>query len=83
MAGTGYIFLVALHGSSKRLLKRGYSLMRVRRGVPVQDFVTGFLQNGKVYGRPADVMSFGKNAFLFTDDYSGVIYYVFQKANRQ
>ncbi len=57
--------------------------MRVRRGVPVQDFVTGFLQNGKVYGRPADVMSFGKNAFLFTDDYSGVIYYVFQKANRQ
>ena len=73
-------FLVALHGSSKRSLKRGYSLMRVKTGVPVQDFVTGFLQNGRVYGRPADVMSMGKNAFLFSDDYSGVLYYVFQKA---
>jgi glucose/arabinose dehydrogenase len=53
--------------------------MRVRKGVPVQDFVTGFLQNGRVYGRPADVMSMGKNAFLITDDYSGVVYYIFQK----
>jgi glucose/arabinose dehydrogenase len=74
----GY-FLVALHGSSKRSLKRGYSVMRVRKGVPVQDFVTGFLQNGRVCGRPADVMSFGKNAFLFSDDHSGVVYYVFKK----
>ena len=72
-------FLVALHGSSKRSLKRGYSVMRVRKGVPVRDFVTGFLQNGKVYGRPADAMSLGKNGFLFTDDYSGVVYYVFLK----
>jgi glucose/arabinose dehydrogenase len=53
--------------------------MRVRKGVRVQDFVTGFLQNGRVYGRPADVMSVGQNAFLFTDDYAGVVYYVFQK----
>ncbi|MFY9607586.1 MAG: PQQ-dependent sugar dehydrogenase [Blastocatellia bacterium] len=73
-------FLVALHGSSKRSLRRGYSLMRVRKGGSVQDFVTGFLQNGRVYGRPADVMSMGKNAFLFTDDHSGAVYYVFQKA---
>lgn len=73
-------FLVALHGSSKRSLRRGYSLMRVRKGGLVQDFVTGFLQSGRVYGRPADVMSIGKNAFLFTDDHSGVVYYIFQKA---
>lgn len=69
-------FLVALHGSSKRSLRRGYSLMRVRKDGSVQDFVTGFLQNGRIYGRPADVMALGKNAFLFTDDYSGVVYYV-------
>ena len=73
-------FLVALHGSSKRSLRRGYSLMRVRKGGSVQNFITGFLQNGRVYGRPADVMSVGKNAFLFGDDYGGVVYYVFQKA---
>jgi glucose/arabinose dehydrogenase len=74
-------FLVALHGSSKRSLRRGYGLMRVRKGGLVQDFITGFLQSGRVYGRPADVMSMGKDAFLFTDDYSGVVYYVFRKAN--
>jgi glucose/arabinose dehydrogenase len=72
-------FLVALHGSSKRTLRRGYGLTRVRKGGAVQDFITGFLQNGRVHGRPADVMRMGKNAFLFTDDYSGVVYYVFQK----
>lgn len=31
-------------------------------------------------GRPADVFSFGKNAFLLTDDYSGVVYYVYRKS---
>ena len=46
----------------------------------MRDFITGLLQNGRVYGRPADVMSMGENAVLFTDDYSGVVYYVFQKA---
>jgi hypothetical protein len=74
------ITVAALHGSSKRSLRRGYGLMRVRKGGSVQDFITGFLQSGRVYGRPADVMSIGKNAFLFTDDYSGVVYCVFQKA---
>ncbi len=73
-------FLVALHGSSKRSLRRGYSLMRVRKGGAVQDFIKGFLGNGRIYGRPADVMSVGKNAFLFTDDYSGVVYYVVHDA---
>ena len=75
-------FIVALHGSSKKSLRRGYSLMRVRKGGVVQDFVTGFLQNGRVVGRPADVMSLGKNAFLFTDDYSGVVYYILPKTSR-
>ncbi|MCI0490645.1 MAG: PQQ-dependent sugar dehydrogenase [Blastocatellia bacterium] len=76
-------FLVALHGSSKRSLKRGYSVMRVKKGARVQDFITGFLRNGRIYGRPADVMSFGKNAFLVTDDHSGRVYYVFQKEKLQ
>jgi glucose/arabinose dehydrogenase len=72
-------FLVALHGSSKRALRRGFSLMRVNKGGSVHDFITGFLQNGRIYGRPADVMAIGKNAFLFTDDYSGVVYYVSER----
>jgi glucose/arabinose dehydrogenase len=72
-------FLVALHGASDLKLKRGYRIMRVReKGAPV-DFVNGFLQNGVVYGRPCDVMKMGADAFLFTDDHAGVVYYVFKK----
>jgi glucose/arabinose dehydrogenase len=72
-------FLVALHGASDLKLKRGYRIMRVReRGLP-QDFINGFLLNGKVYGRPVDVLQMGADAFLFTDDFAGVVYYVFRK----
>jgi glucose/arabinose dehydrogenase len=71
-------FLVALHGASNLKLKRGYRILRVRdRGVPV-DFIDGFLQDGKVYGRPCDVMKMGADGFLFTDDHAGVVYYVFK-----
>jgi glucose/arabinose dehydrogenase len=41
------------------------------------DFITGFLDGIVINGRPADVFSFGKDAFLVTDDYSGVVYYVY------
>lgn len=73
-------FLVALHGASKRSLKRGYRLVRVRKGYPPQDFLTGFLQGVTVFGRPADVFQLGANAFLFTDDHAGRVFYVFKKA---
>jgi glucose/arabinose dehydrogenase len=73
-------FLVALHGASELKLKRGYGIMRVgERGLP-QFFIDGFLQNGKVHGRPVDLMKIGTNAFLFTDDHAGVVYYVFKKS---
>jgi glucose/arabinose dehydrogenase len=73
-------FLVALHGATDVKLKRGYKILRVRdKGLP-EDFISGFLHDGKIYGRPCDVMKLGANAFLFTDDYSGVIYYVFKKS---
>lgn len=73
-------FLVALHGASKRELKRGYRLVRVRKGAPPQDFLTGFLQGVTVLGRPADVFQIGANAFLFTDDHVGRVFYVYKKA---
>ncbi len=72
-------FLVALHGSSKRELKHGYRLVRVRKGYPPQDFLTGFLQGLKVVGRPADVFRISTNGFLFTDDHAGRVFYVFLK----
>jgi len=69
-------FLVALHGSSFKRLKRGYRVVRVSANSGPQDFVTGFLQNGVVYGRPCDIFRIGTDSFLLTDDFSGVIYYV-------
>lgn len=72
-------FLVALHGSSKIILNHGYRVSRVAKGGLIQDFITGFLQNGKINGRPVDIMQYGKDAFLVTDDHAGVIYYVFKK----
>jgi glucose/arabinose dehydrogenase len=72
-------FLVALHGSSKLSLRHGYTVARVRKGEPTLDFISGFLRSGKVYGRPADVLRIGADAFLVTDDYAGVVYYVRRK----
>jgi hypothetical protein len=57
--------------------------MQVRKGGSAQDFITGFLQNGRIHGGPADVMSWGKNAFSFSDDYSGVVYYIFRRESRR
>ncbi|HLM25177.1 MAG TPA: hypothetical protein VK274_08980 [Pyrinomonadaceae bacterium] len=74
-------FLVALHGSTKKSLRRGYRVVRIpESGGVMEDFITGFFELGKINGRPADIFSFGRNAFLLTDDYSGVVYYVYRKS---
>jgi glucose/arabinose dehydrogenase len=44
-----------------------------------EDFINGFLAAGKINGRPVDVLSFGVDGFLLTDDSAGVVYYVFEK----
>jgi glucose/arabinose dehydrogenase len=72
-------FLVALHGSSKIDLQRGYRILRLKPDNTSEVFINGFLQNGTIYGRPVDILNVDKNAFLLTDDYSGVIYYVSKK----
>ncbi len=73
-------FLVALHGSTKKSLRRGYRVVRIpESGGAMEDFITGFFELGKINGRPADIFSFGRDAFLLTDDYSGVVYYVYRK----
>jgi glucose/arabinose dehydrogenase len=72
-------FLVALHGSTKKSLRRGYKVVRIHPGGRSTDFITGFFELGRINGRPADVFSFSKDAFLVTDDYSGVVYYVYRK----
>lgn len=79
-------FLVALHGSTKESLKRGYRVVRLRgsdaepkRNVQPEDFIVGFLSAGKINGRPVDILKFGVDGFLLTDDRAGVVYYVYEK----
>ena len=76
-------FLVALHGSTKKSINRGYRVVRVRENRKSderpEDFINGFLAGGKVNGRPVDILSFGVNGFLLTDDGAGVVYYVYEK----
>ncbi|MSU60476.1 MAG: glucose/sorbosone dehydrogenase [Candidatus Staskawiczbacteria bacterium] len=71
-------FLVALHGSSILSIGRGYQIARVQQRFGPEPFITGFLQGNNRYGRPADVLFNGDNSFFFTDDFGGVIYYVFK-----
>ena len=74
-------FLVALHGSTTKRLGRGYRVARISETKPgvAEDFITGFLASPtQINGRPADVFNF-ERGFLLTDDYSGVVYYVYRK----
>ncbi len=75
----GGIF-VAQHGSWNRSRKSGYQVLYVpvkggKAGTP-QEFVTGWLKNERVSGRPADVLEMPDGALLISDDLSGVIYRV-------
>jgi glucose/arabinose dehydrogenase len=74
-------FLVALHGPLiKRLQRtRGYSVVRISESGAIEDFITGFFDFPKINGRPVDIFNYGDNAFLLTDDYAGVVYYVYRK----
>lgn len=72
-------FLVSLHGSTNKSTGRGYKIVIMRKGERLRDFITGFLQKGKVVGRPCDIMKLSRDSFLFTDDHNGVVYYVRRK----
>ncbi len=72
-------FLVALHGASKISLQRGYRVSRLKSDNTLEVFINGFLQNGTIYGRPVDILRVDRDAFLLTDDYAGVIYYISKK----
>jgi glucose/arabinose dehydrogenase len=43
-------FLVALHGSGHKRLKRGYRVLRITEKGTAEDFITGFLQDGVITG---------------------------------
>ena len=70
---------IALHGSWNRSSKVGYKVIRVsfdKNGNVVEsnDFITGWLQDEKVFGRPSAPFILSDGSMLLSDDKANVIY---------
>jgi glucose/arabinose dehydrogenase len=78
--------LVALHGSWNRTRKDGYKVVSLHWDgeghVSERDFLTGFLVDEDVIGRPVDVAEGPDGAIYVSDDYAGAIYRVSREAAR-
>lgn len=72
---------IAEHGSWNRTDPIGYRITRVQlegnKAVSYSDFITGWLdEDGKVSGRPVDVLFLDDGSMLISDDYGGKVYRV-------
>jgi glucose/arabinose dehydrogenase len=72
--------LVALHGSWNRTRKDGYKVVSLHWGadgkIEERDFLTGFLRDDDVIGRPVDVAEGPDGAIYVSDDYAGAVFRV-------
>lgn len=69
--------LVAYHGSWNRSVPTGYKVVRVRLGsAPPQaeDLATGWISNGKAWGRPVDLAFAPTGELFISDDRAGAVY---------
>ena len=70
--------LVALHGSWNRTRKDGYKVVALRwnanGSIEAHDFMTGFLADDEVVGRPAEVTEAPDGAIYVSDDYANAVY---------
>jgi glucose/arabinose dehydrogenase len=79
---------VAEHGSWNRSGPQGYrvALIRFNQGKPVSEqvFIDGWLtKEGKVLGRPVDILELPGGSLLISDDSRGVIYNIDYKDNHE
>jgi len=73
--------LITLHGSWNRTSKVGYKVIRVSLDdegnvANIQDFISGWLNNETVLGRPAAPFIMSDGSILISDDKANVIYRV-------
>lgn len=79
-----YNLLVAYHGSWNRTEPTGYKIVRYKLDAQgnylgQEDFITGWLDdNGKVYGRPVDIIIQPGGTIFVSDDKAGAIYKIFK-----
>ncbi len=70
--------LVALHGSWNRSRKDGYKVVALRwnadGSISAEDFLTGFLKNESVIGRPAELTEAPDGTIYVSDDYANAVY---------
>lgn len=76
-----YNALVAYHGSWNRSVPDGYKVVRYKLDqdgnyLGEEDFISGWLKDGKASGRPADILIQPGGTILISDDKAGVIYKV-------
>lgn len=71
---------VAEHGSWNRTKKSGYRVMlaSINQGnvVSYEPFITGFMKDEKVFGRPVAFAQMADGSLLISDDFANVIYRV-------
>ncbi len=69
---------IAEHGSWNRSVPIGYRVMLVRlennKAIKYEVFAEGWLQGGRAWGRPVDVLVMPDGALLVSDDHAGAIY---------
>jgi glucose/arabinose dehydrogenase len=73
--------LVAYHGSWNRTVPTGYKIVRFKLDDKgnyqgQEDFITGFIKDGEVVGRPVDIAIQPGGTIYISDDKAGVIYKV-------
>jgi glucose/arabinose dehydrogenase len=78
--------VVALHGSWNRSVPDGYKVVSLHWAadgtIEERDFLTGFLGDSGVIGRPAGVAEGPDGAVYVADDYAGVVYRVAPAGDR-
>ena len=73
------VALVALHGSWNRSVPDGYKVVSLHfgaDGIEERSFLDGFNRDGKILGRPVDVLQGPDGAVYISDGYAAAIYRV-------
>lgn len=75
---------IAEHGSWNRKEPAGYRVMLVKRSgnkvLSYEPFATGWLKNGKAWGRPVDVLQLPDGSILVSDDFANLVYRISYKS---
>jgi len=79
--GYWYGGLVAYHGSWNRTVPTGYKIVRYKLApggayIGEEDFITGWLKDGKALGRPVGIITEPGGRVYITDDKAGLVYLV-------